>query len=259
MARLNDQLDSDDELPELSSILGCRTEAIVGTSKQVREIPCPVMGLSTLAINNCLTQRHAANPSTVIGLSSNKPQSRMQRPLGSVKQAHINSLLPPMSDVLISKSENEDYQSPSAFDRMKFRSSPRKLADSIADRIAQASANTNKAVNHDRCSSSDLSVSTVPDSASAGESSASASPKKKEKKQKKSRSSEKTYTANPQKPSFQVSGQPKQNTRQPSEATVLILPEEKNRGRICQESSASNEPFRSEPIFAHARSDDHLK
>ncbi|KAF6219346.1 hypothetical protein HO133_005171 [Letharia lupina] len=263
MARLNDPLDSDDELPELSTILRPQTDAIIRilakTPKQEHhKIPSQTKATKNLANEDLLTERHVITPSTFTKVSSTEPQSKKQRPLGHLKQAHVNSLLLPISDAIISNARSEDYRSIEAGDTVSNRASPWRLAKATADhsKLAQASANTSILNHHHDDSSTDLSGFIVPDSASDGEALLPRSLKMKKKK--KSRTPKKISTANPQEPGFRESRRPQSNTLQPSGTTALISPEEKNSSGVCLESPPSNGPFGSELLEANPNQDGHL-
>lgn len=240
MARLNDLLDNDDEFPELSTLLGAQNP-----KQEHSKVPSQRKETQNLANKNILVEKHALTPRTITKASPDKPQSRKQRPLGHLKQAHVNFLLLPMSDVSTSNSMSEDYQSIDAADSVSNRASPTRLAKVTADysKLAQVFDNTSIPIHHDGDYSTDLSGFIVPDSASDGESLALTSEKKK--KEKKKSQIPKFFTANPQEPGFQVSRRPQSNTRQPSATTELVSPEERVSSRICLESPPSNEPSKS--------------
>ncbi len=243
MARLNDLSDSDDELPELSTILA-------KTPKQEHsKVPSGINEAQNSTNSKSLVAKHENNLRAITKASSDKPQSRKQRPLSHLKQAHVNSLLLPISDVSTSKSRSEDYQSIETAGSVSNRISPTRLAKGIADhsRLAQVSAHTSIPIHDDDDSSTDLSGFIVPDSASDGESLVSMSPKKK-----------KISTANLQESGFGMSGLPQSNTQQPTGTTALISPEEKVSSRTSSKSPPRNDPFRAELVEAHPDPDDRL-
>lgn len=239
MARLNDPVESDDDLPELSTILGL-------PKQEYGKMPPQRQETQDLANDDSLTERHAMSPRTVTKNSSDRPQSGKQRPLGQLNQAHVNSLLLPMPATSISNSGGEEHQSIQTADRELNRASPRRSikASTDYDKSAQMLGNTNKPIHHDDDSSTEFSGFIVPDSASDGE--VSVSPKKK-----KSRTQKKVSRANPQEPNFQVSQWPPSDTRQTPGTTDLISPGKVNGSRICLDSPPSNESFKSELVEAH--------
>ncbi len=258
MARLNDRLDSDDELPALSSILAFRTEATITTppkaaKQQSGEMPSSKKGTQNLANKNFVTEKHTIVPGTLVAVSTGKQQSRKQRSLQHLKQAHVNFLLLPVSGASTRDSKSEDNQSIAAVDSLSLEASPRKLATGAADysRLAQVSANTIELAQHDDCSYTDPSTFIVPDSASDGETLASRLPKKKEKKSQSLKNST-------QEPGFQISRQPLTSIRQPSGTYDLILPGEKKASGKILESPPSNKPSRSVLDDAHPNLDDRL-
>lgn len=257
MARLNDQLDSDDELPELSSILKTRSEAIP-TRTQLETpwqehggIPSQRKKTQNLAADNLLTVKHATASTVLTEAYSDKPQSRTQRPLGHLKQAHIDFLLLPTSDAPVNDSKIEGSLSIEAVDGASTRASPRKLVNGIADHRRH----------HEDCSYTDLSGLMVPDSATEGELPASSLPKKKGKKkmQEQKTQSLKISAADPHELGFQESRQPPLNAQQLFGKTDSIYPGKKIGRKMCRESLPSNEPFRSELAEAHPSLDGHLK
>lgn len=264
MARLNDQLDSDDEFPDLSSILNVKKEAIVSTLPRVSklghgEIWSQKKQLPSLTKSVSLIEGHEIAPKTLTKVSSDKPQSSKQRPLGHLKQAYANSLLLSMSSISNSNSESENHQSLEVVNSVQIGDRLKKLANSTGDysRLPQKSAGTDEMIHRDDYSSTDLSGFIVPDSASDEEAWASRSPKKKKKEQK-SRSPKKIQTTISQERGAQESRQPRQDTGQSSGANDLILLEEKHESKICHESSPSNEPFGSELSGTHLNLDDCL-
>ncbi len=249
MARLNDLSDSDDELPELSTILA-------KTSKQEHsKVPSGINEAQNSTNSKSLVAKHENNLRTITKASSDEAQSRKQRPLSHLKQAHVNSLLLPISDISTSNSKSEDYQSIETAGSVSNRISPRRLAKGIADhsRLAQVSAHTSVPIHHDGDSSTDLSGFIVPDSASDGESLVSMSPKKKIKKP-----TPLISTANLQESGFPVSRLPQSNTQQTTGTTDLISPEDKFSSRTNSKSPPSNDPFRAELVEAHPDPDDRL-
>ena len=242
MARLNIQLDCDDELPELSTILKSRIKGaitITPTSPEQEPIEIPFDEEET--------------PRTLTDVSSFKPRPRKQQTTLRLKQAYINSLLLPTSDSSISNLESEYDHSEKASGSVSIGVNPGRLSKGAADctRQAQVSANTREAVHHDDCSHADLSDFVVPDSASDTEILASRSSK-----EKKSRSPKKVLPARLQEPRLPLSGQPLTNIRQPIKTSDFILPEKKRRSETCEEFPPSDKPFRSEPVDARSNLDD---
>ena len=217
MARLNDHLDSEDELPELSNILGLQIGTMTRTQPETQrqehgETPSQRKETQNLDINKILTKRRAIATRTLTEVSSDKPQSRKQRPL----QARVNSLVLPTSDAFINKSKKEEVNpGTEAVDSVSSRASSGQLANSISDssRLTEVSAHAIELVYHDDYPDTNLSGFIVPDSASDGEVLASRKPKKNEKmKQQKSRSP-KRFTANLCEPGFQELRQPARMTK----------------------------------------------
>ena len=263
MARLNNHLDSDDELPELSSILGPGTEAIIRnqpkTPRQENgDIEFQEKETQNLPTESLLPEKPATGQRILTEVYLDKPQSRKQRPLGDLTQAHVNSLLLPVSDVSVNNSKQHENQSIDTFGSVATHARPRRLANGSADysRLAKVSTNTVKLMHHDDCSYTDLSGFIVPDSASDEESLASRSPKentakeKNKQKQKQKNRPSKSLTANPHEQ------QPQSNTRQSSGTADMALPEEKNRSRTCLESLSRNELFKL--LGAHSNLNDRL-
>lgn len=259
MARVNDQLDSDDELPKLSSLFKIRTEATprtqIETSRQEHgSIPSQRKKTQKLAADNPLTVKHATVPTTLTEGHSDKPRSRKQRPLGHLKQAHIDFPLLPTSDASANDTKIKGSLSIEAVDGASTRASPRELVNSIADHRRH----------HEDCSYTDLSGFIVPDSATEGELSASSLPRKKKKKNKKNKRqkqknrSVKISAADPHEPGFQESRQPPLNAQQLFGKTNSIYPGEKIGRELCRESLPSNETFRSELAGTHPNLDGYL-
>lgn len=256
MARLNDPLESDEELPELSTILQPQTDTVIRTlSKTPKQehgkITSQRLETQKLASETLLTERHAIAPKTVIKPSLDKPQSRKQRPLGHPKQAHVNPLLLPMSDVSISDSKSEHHQSMDTADSVSSRASPRRLAKVTMDysKLAQVLVDPDLMISADDYSSTGLSGFIVPDSASDEEILVSKSPKKR------CQTRKKISIPNPREPDFRPSGRSRYNRRQPSGEPDLVSPEENDCRRMCPESPASNEPVGSELVEAHPNLD----
>lgn len=252
MARLNDSLNSDYELPDLSTIIRTLAKA---PKQEHGKVQYRRNETQDLPNEDLLTEAHTVASRTVTKVSSDKPQSRRQRPL---EQVFINTLLLPMSDPSTSNPKSEGYHVETA-DRITDRASPRRLTKGTADysKLAQASVNKTLLIRHDEDSSTDLSGFIVPDSASDGETLVSRSPTKKKIKKIKSRAPKKTSTANPREPVSQKFSRPQSNTRQPL-GTTAIPPEEKDGSRVCQESPPSNEPSGSEPFESHPTLNDRL-
>lgn len=260
MARLNDAIESDEELPELSTILRPQTDAIVRNLAKQEHGKMSSSGkeIQNLASEDLLTERHTIAPGIVSTVSSDKPQSRKQRPLGHITHSYVNSLLLPILDASTSNSKSEFYQSTDTAidtaDSISNRASPRRPAKVTADysELAQVLARTSIFISDDEGSSTDLSGFIVPDSASDEEIGVSKSPKKR------SRSPKKISTAYPQEPGFPPCRRSQYDRRQRSKKTDLYSPEKKKYCRICPESPPSNEPFRSELVEAHPNLDDRL-
>ena len=237
MARLNDPSESDEDLPELSAILQPRQET------------------QTLTSETLLTERRSIAPKTVTKVSSDKPQSRKQRPLGYPNQAPFSSLLLPMSDASISNSKSKHHQSIKTAGSVSSRARPR-LAKVTVDysKLAQMSGDSSPLISDDddddnECST-DLSGFIVPDSASDEEILVSKSPKKR------SRTRKNIPAANPQEPGFLPFRRSRYNRRQPSGEADLVWPEKNDGSRSCPESPPSTEPFGSELVDPNL--DDHL-
>ena len=248
MARLNDPVESDDELPELSTILGPRKQ-------EYGKLPSQRQGeTQNSADQDLLTDRHATSPRAVTRVSSDKPQSKKQRPLWYLKQAHVNDLLLPVVTASIRDSKIEESQSIETADSVANRGSPKRLAKVFTDygKLAQMPANTSNLIHYDDDSSTDLSGFIVPDSASDREALVSVSPKNK------SRVRKKISGASPQNHDLQISRWPQPNTRQPRGTTKVISPGEMNSSRTCLDSPPSDEAVKSELIEAQPKLDDCL-
>ena len=261
MARLNDHLDSEDELPDLFSILRLRTEASIRTQPKT---PRPAHGDITyrekegkeLATEYSPTGRHVFASETFTNVYSDRRQSRKQRPLRHLKQAHVNSLLLPPSDASVDASVNspkhKDGQSIREVGGVSGRASPKRLANGLADRLGKVSAGTVNRIDHDDSFSTDLSGFIVADSATDGESPVIKSPKKKKKKKKKQKyRSPKISTANLYEPGIQEPEQPQLCMQQLSGKSSLALPDKRKNSRTCLESLPSSEHLRSELVEAH--------
>lgn len=255
MARLNDQLDSDDELPELSRILKIRTEAIPRTQLETPRqehggIPSPRKKTQKLATDNLLTVKHVIVPTTLTEACSDKPQSRKHCPLGHLKQARIDFPLLPTSDAPINDSKIKGGPSIEAVDGASTRASPKKLVNGIAGYRR----------NHEDSSYTDLSGFIMPDSATEGESPAPSLPEKKGKKKRQKQKSRSMVisAADPYEPGFRESKQPPSNAQQLFGKTNSIYPGKKIGRETCRKSLPSNEPFRSKLAEAHPNLDGHL-
>lgn len=264
MARLNDPLESDEELPELSAVLQSQPDATIRTltktpKQEHGKTPSQRQETQKLASETLLTERRAVAPKTVTIVSSDKPQSRKQRPLGHPKQAHFSSLLLPMSDASISNPNSKSHQSIETAGSVSSRASPRRLAKVTVDysKLAQISGDSSIPIsddddNDDNESSTDLSGFIVPDSASDEEILVSKSPKKR------SRTQKNVPTANSQEPGFLPFRRSQYHRRQPSGEVDLVSPVKNDGSRTCPESSPSTEPFGSELVEAHPNLDEHL-
>ena len=264
MARLNDHLDSEDELPDLFSILRLRTEASIRTQpKTPRQAHCDITYREKegkgLATEHARSERRVIASETFSDVYSDRSQSRKQRPLGHLKQAHVNSLLIPPSNTSVNSPKYKDGQRIEEVDGNPGRVSPKRLANGLADRLGKVSAETVIQIHHDDSFYTDLSGFIVPDSATDGESpvSESQSPKKK-KKQKQKYRSPKISTANPCEPGFQEPEQPQSYTQQLSGKSSLALPDKRNNSRMCLESLPGSEQLRSELVEAHPSLDESI-
>ena len=268
MARLNDNLDSEDELPDLFSILRLRTEASIRTQpKTPRQAHGDITyrekegkELATeYSTEYSLTERHAVASGTFTDVYSDRPQSGKQRLLGHLKQAHVNSLLLPPSDASVKSPRHNDGQSIEEVDGVSGRASPKRLANSLADRLSKVSADAVNRIHRDDSFDTDLSGFIVPDSATDGESPLSKSPKKKKKqKQKQEYRSPKISTANPDEPGSQEPEQPQLYAQQLSGKNSLALSDKRNISGKCLESLPSSEPLRSELIEANPSLDESI-
>ena len=264
MARLNDLLDSEDELPDLFSILRLRTEASIRTQpKTPRQAHCDITYREKeskgLATEYAKPERHMIASETFTDVYSDRSQSRKQRPLGHLKQAHVNSLLIPPSNTSVNSPKHKEGQSIEEVDGNPGRASPKRLANGLADRLGKVSAETAIQIHHDDSFYTDLSGFIVPDSATDGESSVSESPKnKKKQKQKQKYRSPKISTANPCEPGFQEPEQPQLYTQQLSGKSSLALPDKRNKSRTCLESLPGSEHLRSELVEAHPSLDESI-
>lgn len=252
MARLNDQSDSDDELPELSSILEIRTEAIPTTQLETPRqahggIPTPRKRSQKVAADNLLTVKHATVPTILTEARSDKPQSRKQRPLGNLKPAHIDFPLIPMADTPINDPKIKGSLSIEAVDGASPRNSPRRLVNGIAGYRR-----------HHEDSYTDLSGFIVPDSATEEEQPAPSLPKKKMKKRKQKNRSMEISAEDLHELSFQESRPRPSSAQQLFGKTDSICPGKQIGREVCRESLPSNEPFRSELVEARPNLDRHL-
>ena len=258
MARLNTQLDSDDELPELFSILGIRTEAFIRQPKTPRQEHSDNKREEkegqNLTAEDLTPGRHVAAPEILTKVYSDRPRSKKQRPLGHLKQAQVDSLLFPTSEASVNTSKTNDSQSIEAVDGVSPRASPRRLANGLADSLGKMSANTFSLI-HDDSSYTDLSGFVVPDSANDGELPVSKPPERKKKKMKKKKQQQKQKyqflkisATNPYESSSQQPRQPQAYTQQLSETIDLTFLDEKKGSRTCVESLPSSESFISELV-----------
>ena len=240
MARLNDPFESDDELPELSTLLGPQKHATITTPvKTPRQEHSKILSSrrrehTNLADDFPITKRDAIVQRTITKVSLDKPQSRNQRPLGHLKQSYINSLVYTLPDTSISGSKREERESVETTASVSVRGSPIRLAKVDADysKHAEVSANASIVLHDDDTSSTDLSGFIVPDSASDEEALVSRSPKKETK-----------------------SGIPKRNT-QGLDFPVSVLSERENDVQTCLESPPNAEPCKSVLVEANPDLDD---
>lgn len=251
MARLNDPSDSDDELPDLSTII--RTLAKTSKQEHGKRQRYQRNNAQSLSNEDLLTETRATASTAVVKVSPDKPPSKRQPPL---EQAYLHALLLPMSDPSTSNPTSEGYHVETA-GSIADHASPRRLTKGTADysKLAKVLADTNLLIHHDEDSATDLSGFIVPDSASDGETVVSRSPTKQKKVQ--SRAPKKICATNALEPVLQISRWPQSNTRQ-ALGTTAIPPEAKGVNRLCPESPPSNEPSRSEPFEAHPTLNDRL-
>ena len=255
MARLNDHSDSEDELPDLFSILRLRTEASVRTQPKTPQqahfdIAYREKEGNELSIEYAKSKKHVIASETFNDVYSDRPQFRKQRQLGDSKQAHVNSLLRPPSDASVNDPKYKESQSIEEVEGDSGRASPKSLADGLADRLGKVLADTVNRTHHDDSYNTDLSGFIVPDSATDGESQVSKSPKKKNKQKQKYRSP-KVSTANPHQPGLEEPEQPQVYTQQLSGTSSLALPNKRNDSRMCLEYLNGSEHLRSELVEAH--------
>ena len=237
MARLNDPFESDDELPELSALLGPQKHATITTPfKTTRQENSTILSSqrrehTNLAEEFPLTKRDAIAQRTITKGSLDKPQSRKQRPLGHPKQSYT------LPEVSITGSKREERESVETAASVSIRGSPIRLAKVDADcsKHAEASANASIVVHDDETSSTDLSGFIVPDSASDEEALVSGSPKKKTR-----------------------SGIPKRNT-QGLDFPVSVLSEKKNDVQTCLECPPNAERCKAVLAEANPNLDDFSK
>ena len=190
-----------------------------------------------------------------------RSQSRKQRPLGHLKQAHVNSLLRPLSDTSVNSPKCQDGQSIEEVDSDSDRASPKRLANDLADRHDKVSAETVNQLHHDESCDTDLSGCIVPDSATDGEPPVSESPKEKKKprqKQKQKYRSPKISTANRCEPDFQEPEQPQLYNQQLYGRSSLALPDKRNNSKTCLESLPGSESLRSQLAEAHPSPDESI-
>ena len=150
MAELNQKTDSDDEFPELSTLLERETlREMLGSGTSPRK-----------ANNRGTTSPHKKAPSI-----------SKQHPLGSLKSAGINSLsLPRIEDPFYAGGQKGLEDACSAGNQM-FRSSPRRLAKASVDysKISSSFSNASLPNSEEDESFTDLSGFIVPDSDSDDE------------------------------------------------------------------------------------------
>ena len=260
MARLNDHLDSEDELPDLFSILRLRTEASIRTQPKTPrqahyDITYREKESKGLATEYATSERHVIVSETFTDVYSNRSQSRKQRPLGHLKQAHVSSLLRSLSDTSVNCPEHQDGQSIEEVDGNSGRVSPKGLANGLAGRLGKFSAETVNQIHHDESFYTDLSGFIVPDSATDGESPVSESPKKRKKQKYRS---PKISTANRCEPGFQELEQPQLYTQQLSGKSSLALPDKRSNIRTCLESLTGSECLRSQLVEEHPSLDESI-
>ena len=269
MARLNDHSDSEDELPDLLSILRLRTEASIRTQPNAPrqahdDITYRAKEGKELTSEYPQTEKHVTASETFTDVWSDRPQSGKQQ-LGHSMQAHVNSLLLPPSDASINSPKHEDGQSIEEIDGVSDRHSPKRLANGLADRLGKVSADTVNRIQRDDPYYTDLSGFIVPDSATDGDSPVSKSPKKKKKKKKRQRQKQKQEYRSAEisivkldQPGFQEPEQPQLFAQQITGKRSLALPDRRNHSGKCLESLPSSEPLRSELAEAHPSLDESI-
>ena len=238
MARLNDPFESDDELPELSALLGPQKHTTITTPvKAPRQDHSNILSSrrmehTKLADAFALTDSIAQG--TITKVSLGKPQSRKHLPLGYPKQSSINSLLYTLPDTSISGSRREERESVETAARISIRGSPIRSAKVDADysKYAEASANASIVGYDDESSSTDLSGFIVPDSASDEEVLVSRSPKKK------------TRSAIDERDTQGI------------DVPVSALTEKKSDVQTCLESPLNSEPCKAVLVVANPNLDD---
>ena len=239
MARLNDPFESDDELPELSALLGPQKHTTTTNpvkdprQEQINLISSRRRDYTNLADDFSLTDAIAQG--TITKISLDKPQSRKHLPLGYPKQSCINSLLYALANTSISDSRREERESVQTVTRIPIRGSPRRSAKVDADysKHAEASAKASIVVYDDETSSTDLSGFIVPDSAS-DEEAISRSPKK----------MARSAIDNRDTPGLDVPG---------LDVQVSVLSARKSDLQTCQESPPNAEPCKA--VLVEAKSD----
>ena len=182
MARLNDPFESDDELPELSALLGPQKYTTITTPvKAPRLEHSNVLSSQRREHTNLADEfalRDAIAQGTITKVSLDKPQSRKNLPIGYPKQSSINSLLYTLPNTSISGSRRQERESVETAAKISIRGSLIKSAKVDADYNKYAE-NASVVVYDDESSSTDLSGFIVPDSASDEEALVSRSRKKK--------------------------------------------------------------------------------
>lgn len=187
MARLNFRAvsDSDDEFPDLSTILRPPSEVPANSPRRApqkeqsrnstRAIEAGKIGHS----QHISAERLQSPPKGITQASYDEKQSRRQRPLGPLKISHVNSLLLPLSSGSLSCTKLPSLQENISNGIEHSRSSPRRLARAPVDYSKYAAALADASVSsEDEDSFTDLSGFIVPDSASEDEDTSSRSTRK---------------------------------------------------------------------------------
>ena len=133
MARLNAIYDSDEEFPDVSTILRrSRTDIPkiprkVLTKEHGNKVPLGYNDSKRIVESAAAYEYHGNMSKTVTDVSCNEKQSRRQRPLGT---AQVNSLILPITDGRLVKAKNPGLKTStgSLNDVRQVRSSPRRTA-----------------------------------------------------------------------------------------------------------------------------------
>ena len=133
MVRLNVNYDSDEEFPDIDTILHLSGKIVPQTprkqvEKEHRSRALPKSGIAQESVKEYVAQKAACDVSkSVTKVSCNEKQMRRQRPLGAV---HINSLLRPRTVTSPAEVNEPEYSTKSSGlnDDRQVRSSPRRTA-----------------------------------------------------------------------------------------------------------------------------------